>query len=131
MYVDGVRHWCNSVEKTHEPRGKVPRGELPKPVPETFLAYAISLLRSACDEIETNRQMAKDAVEFFDKLDDAYEFNLKMYNNYTYWEDEETDRLDNLYKEIAYIREHIKKFEKFERNMKNLNVNKMIDKAHS
>ena len=55
--TDKVRHWCDSVEETHQPRSndQIPRGEAPKGIPEPFLAYSFKLIRTLCDKLEAER----------------------------------------------------------------------------
>ena len=50
--TDGIRHWCDSVEETFNPREKVPRGEEPRQVSEKFLACGIRYLRATASELD-------------------------------------------------------------------------------
>ena len=53
--TDHMRHWCDSVDETFQPRADIPKGETPNPVPETFLAHSIKLVRDLCDKLDNER----------------------------------------------------------------------------
>lgn len=48
--------WCDSVEETFSPRERVPSEQVPKGIPETFLAYAIKLVRVLSTEVLSLRR---------------------------------------------------------------------------
>jgi len=49
---EGILHWCDSVEKEFQPRElhQIMKGEVPKQIPEQFLATSIRYLRALCGE---------------------------------------------------------------------------------
>lgn len=47
---EGILHWCSSVDKTFNPRIKIPYDEKPNLIPETFLAKAIEYLKVLASE---------------------------------------------------------------------------------
>jgi len=58
--IEGVRHWCDSVEETFSPRlnEDIPRGQQQKQIPEAFLAYAFGLIRAMADDLEAGLSVA-------------------------------------------------------------------------
>jgi hypothetical protein len=56
--IEGMRHWCDSVEETFSPRlnDDIPRGEPQKQIPEAFLAGALRNLRATVDELEKHEE---------------------------------------------------------------------------
>jgi len=49
---EGILHWCDSVEKEFQPRElhQIMKGEVPKQIPEQFIATSIRYLRALCGE---------------------------------------------------------------------------------
>jgi hypothetical protein len=47
---DKILHWCDSVQKTWNPREELSKDERPILVPEQFLATSIRYLRALCEE---------------------------------------------------------------------------------
>lgn len=48
----GLRAFCQSLEDTFHPRQKIPYGDAPRLLPETFLAGALAYLLACCDQID-------------------------------------------------------------------------------
>jgi hypothetical protein len=54
--IVGMRAWCDSVEEIFQPRERLPKGEIPRQIPETFLAATLRFLRCCCDEMEKEKR---------------------------------------------------------------------------
>lgn len=61
-----IKHWCESVENTFNPRKEVPRNERPKQVNEQFLAYAIFYINALANENEKLEQEIVSIKETFE-----------------------------------------------------------------